>query len=150
MRRLLMIVALCVTATSVFAQTGRKKGIEGTFSGDIQIRSTTSTATTDTTMIDSVSFGYAMWPVMTLYYRFLDGGSVGTTMYFETRVQGGLNAAEFAIVDSLVISSVDQTNWGIWNVTDGPIGFAKRFRIRKSTAADTVELIFNGYNRDQQ
>ena len=143
MKKLIIILGMLL-ATSVQAQDRGVFTRDGSQS-EIHVRSTTSTASTDTTMIDSVSFDYQQgFPTMTVFYKFIDTGTVATTMYFETKLQGKLTVAEYVIVDSLVVSTTD-TDWRIWNITDGAIGVTDTWRLRKSATGDTLMALFRGF-----
>jgi len=117
----------------------------GVFSEEIHIRADTSTSRADTTMIGTTSRDYtAGMPTMTIFYKFLDTGTVGTTLYFQARVQGMLTVHEYVTVDSLVVSTTD-TDFRVWNITDGAVGITDRFRLTKSVATDTLVAIYRGF-----
>lgn len=134
------IILFMLCATSAFAQQ------RGTFSDESQIRANTSTSTADTAMIATLSFEYPGWPTMTIYYKFLDSGTVATTMYIEARVTGKLFQSKYAVVDSLVVSAVTGDSLRVWNITDAAIGVTEQWRLRKSVNTDTLVAIFKGYN----
>lgn len=109
------------------------------------ILATTSTSLTDSTMIDSVSFTYPAQQAETVYYKFLDTGTVATTMYFEARLTEGTTIDQYAIIDSLVVSTTS-TDWRVWNITDSAVGIHYQWRLRKSTISDTLQAIQTGTN----
>jgi hypothetical protein len=134
----LIAILLLASAVSVFAQDRNSRG---TWSRETHILATT---TTDTTMIDSVSLTYNGYPTETIYYKFLDTGTVATTLYFEAQVQGRLYAAEWCIIDSLVVAATS-TAFQDWNITDAAIGVHDKWRLRKSATTDTLIAIHRGY-----
>lgn len=106
-------------------------------------------AITDTTLIATTSATFDGYPTMTVYYKFIDTGTVATTMYFESLIEEQLTNSEFVIVDSLVVSAVNTATFGIWNITDSAIGIAERCRLRKSVNTDTLIAIYKGFNGDK-
>lgn len=146
MRKLvLMLGYLLLLAVPLWAQ----QGSNGTFSDQINVRSTTSTSEVDTTMIDSLSFDYQGWPAETIYYKFTDTDAVSTTLYFEAKIKGALTIAEYIVIDSLVVSATTSV-WDDWNITDAAVGVHDMWRLRKSATSDTLMAIFFGYLEQEQ
>lgn len=139
---LLVAALLCceIAASPVSAQ-------QGIFSNYTYI---VDVATEDTVLVDSLSRAVPAYAVQSVHYRFTDTVLAGTTLYWEVLVEPARGVVSgYSIVDSLVVSSFSPpsgSTYLTWNITDQAIGVGRRFRLRKSTTADSLVAIYNGYS----
>lgn len=136
---------LLLISSALFAQTQERGSFIPNQAKELHILPTTSTDPADTTMIDSLSFDYSLGTAtMTIYYKYLDSGTVADTLLFESKIKGNLTDYQYVPVDCLFVTTVS-TNWRIWNITDAAVGVTDIFRIRKINTSDTLMALYKGF-----
>ena len=127
------------------------------FSDDIQIVAS-GAAHKDSLLVDSLSQVYRLkkaWDNLTIYYAFIDTTSgygestSGSTMYFEAILKGKLKNNQYIMIDSTVVDSAtvvteNGMTWTAWSISDSTNWAFERFRLRKSTAVDSLIAILKG------
>jgi len=136
-----MVGFMLLIVANVYSQS------QGSFSDPTYIR---ESADGDTVMVDSTSAIINGFSVQTIYYRFTDTVVAGTTLYWEAAVEPLRDSiVGYAIVDSLAITSFSAPSGStflVWNLTDGAIGVAQRYRLRKSTTSDSLVAVYKGFS----